>query len=157
MYLRFSAAEDARYAAGHEGKELKVAFTPPASISPRTFELTAILVRCTANGVGVAFRESPRDATRVLHKVAIAARAQRIVADLHPERGNEGIREAAQALLSDAMEVAVQDFGESIADKLSAASVTRREHCRAQRAYCRRHANSRSIFRRSGTLSSKAS
>ena len=101
-----------------------MAFTPPASISPRTLEMVAMLVRCTDNGVGVAFRETPREATRVLHKIAVAARTQRIVADLHPERGNEGIREAAQALLSDAMEVGAQNFGASIADKLSAASAT---------------------------------
>lgn len=124
LYLRFSTAEDARHAEGHEGKDLKVAFTPPASISPRTIELVATLVRCVANGLGVAFRESPREATRVLHKVAVAARTQRIVANLHPERGNEGIREAAQALLSDAMEVGVQNFGASIADKLNTASAT---------------------------------
>ncbi|MGA9991179.1 MAG: DUF1631 family protein [Thiobacillaceae bacterium] len=122
LYLRLNASDDASYAARFEGQEVKVAFTPPPLISLRTYEMTATLVRSTPNGVGVAFRETLRDATRALHKVAIAARAQRIVANLHPEGGNEGVREAARALLIDAMEVAVQQFGESIADKLSAAS-----------------------------------
>jgi diguanylate cyclase (GGDEF)-like protein len=124
LFLRFHSAEDAHYAFGQKGKVLKVAFTPPASISQRTFEIPATLVRHNENGIAVAFIESPREATRVLHKVAIAGRTQRIVANLHPERGSEGIKEAAQALLSDTMEVGVQRFSESIADKLGAASAT---------------------------------
>jgi diguanylate cyclase (GGDEF)-like protein len=124
MFLRFHSPEDARNVFGQKGIALKVAFTPPASISQRTFEIPATLVRHNENGIAVAFIESPREATRVLHKVAIAGRAQRIVANLHPERGTEGVKEAAQALLSDTMEVGVQRFSESIADKLSAASAT---------------------------------
>ncbi|HYP67256.1 MAG TPA: DUF1631 family protein [Thiobacillaceae bacterium] len=124
LYLHISASDDARYAARFEGQVLQVAFTPPASISPRAYEITATLVRCTSNGAGVAFREAPLDAIRVLQKVAFAARAQRVVANLHPERGSEAIREAAQALLSDAMEVAIQHFGNVIPGKLSAVPVS---------------------------------
>ncbi|MGA7179467.1 MAG: DUF1631 family protein [Thiobacillaceae bacterium] len=124
LFLRFNSPEDAKCAIGQEGKGLKVAFTPPASISQRTVEVVATLVRRDANGIGVAFLEIPREATRVLHKIAIAGRTQRIVANLHPERGSEGIKEAAQSLLSDTMEVGIQRFSESIADKLNAASTT---------------------------------
>src|ERR1700690_3876794 len=56
VYLRLETPEDARYTMGREGEEIKLAFTPPTSLSPKTFELTATLVRRTANGVGAAFR-----------------------------------------------------------------------------------------------------
>jgi diguanylate cyclase (GGDEF)-like protein len=124
LFLRFESESAAQSAIGQEGQELKVAFTPPASISERTIEVKGTLVRRGSNGIGIAFLESAREATRVLHKVAIAGRTQRIVASLHPERGGEAVREAAQALLSDAMEVGIQRFGESIEEKLSGASAT---------------------------------
>lgn len=125
LFLKFAIPEkDSDWVKGQEGQYVRVTFTTPAALGAQTHEMRAKLVRRTANGVGVAFDETPVEATRALNKVAAAMRSQKASIKLYGGVDIAELKNTCKAYLKQAIDDAFKRFGEQIGTKLEGASLS---------------------------------
>lgn len=124
LFLKFAIPEkDSDWVKGQEGQYVRVTFTMPPALGAQTHEMRAKLVRRTATGVGVAFDETPVEATRALNKVAAAMRSQKDSIKLYGGVDIAELKNTCKAYLKQAIDDAFRRFGEQIGAKLEAASL----------------------------------
>lgn len=125
LFLKFAIPEkDSDWVKGQEGQYVRVTFTTPVALGAQTHEMRAKLVRRTANGVGVAFDETPVEATRALNKVAAAMRSQKASIKLYGGVDIAELKDTCKAYLKQAIDDAFKRFGEQIGAKLEGASLS---------------------------------
>lgn len=125
LFLKFAIPEkDSDWVKGQEGQYVRVTFTTPAALGAQTHEMRAKLVRRTATGVGVAFDETPVEATRALNKVAAAMRSQKASIKLYGGVDIAELKNTCKAYLKQAIDDAFKRFGEQIGAKLEGASLS---------------------------------
>lgn len=125
LFLKFAIPEkDSDWVKGQEGQYVRVTFTTPAALGAQTHEIRAKLVRRTATGVGVAFDETPVEATRALNKVAAAMRSQKASIKLYGGVDIAELKSTCKAYLKQAIDDAFKRFGEQISAKLEGASLS---------------------------------
>jgi len=122
LFLKFDNSQDdaVKVSNMQVGEEVEVSFTPPPSISPKTFNIKAHLARRGPNGVGVAFVGTPIEATRTLNKVAASMRTQRMVSKLYQGMDSKLLQQTCKNLLVQALQDAANEFSGLIESKLSA-------------------------------------
>lgn len=124
LFLKFAIPEkDSDWVKGQEGQYVRVTFTTPPALGAQTHEMRAKLVRRTATGVGVAFDETPIEATRALNKVAAAMRSQKAAIKLYGGVDIAELKNTCKAYLKQAIDDAFRRFAEQIGAKLEAASL----------------------------------
>lgn len=125
LFLKFAIPEkDVNKVKGLEGQYVKVNFTMPPSLGAQTHEMRAKLVRRTASGVGLAFDDTPVEATRALNKVAAAMRSQKASIKLYGGVDIPELKNTCKAFLKQAIDNAFRQFGEQIGTKLEGAALS---------------------------------
>ena len=124
MFLKFDHAQGAIDASSlNQGEEVEVGFTPPPAISHKTFNLKARLARYGADGVGVAFIDTPIEATRTLNKVAASMRTQRMISKRYRGMDSKQLQETCKNLLLPTLQDALNEFYGLIEERLSATAM----------------------------------
>jgi diguanylate cyclase (GGDEF)-like protein len=124
LFLKFAIPErDAEWIKGQEGKYIHVTFTTPPALGSQTHDMRAKVVRRTPTGVGVAFDETPVEATRALNKVATAMRSQKASIKLYGGVDIGELKNTCKAYLKQAINDAFKGFAEQIPAKLEKASL----------------------------------
>jgi diguanylate cyclase (GGDEF)-like protein len=125
LFLKFAIPEkDGEWVKGQEGQYVRVVFTTPPTLGAQTHEMRAKLVRRTTTGVGVAFDETPVEATRALNKVAAALRSQRASVKLYGGVDIAELKDTCKAYLKQAIDDAFRRFGEQIGGRVEKASMS---------------------------------
>ncbi|NWG38803.1 MAG: DUF1631 family protein [Hydrogenophilaceae bacterium] len=125
LFLKFAIPEnDFDKVKGLDGQYVTINFTMPPALGSQVHEMRAKLVRRTATGVGVAFDETPVEATRALNKVAAALRSQKASIKLYGGVDIPELKNACKAYLKQAIDNAFKLFGEQIGTKLEGAAVS---------------------------------
>lgn len=116
LFLKFDIPErDGERVRGMEGNRVNVMFTLPQALGGQTHEVRAKLVRRSATGAGLAFDETPVEATRALNKVAASMRSQKAAIKLYGGVDLGELKSTCKAFLKQAIDDAFSKFGEQAA------------------------------------------
>lgn len=127
LFLKFAIPErDAEWVKGQEGKYIRVSFTTPPALGSQTHDIRAKVVRRTPTGVGVAFDETPVEATRALNKVAAAMRSQKASIKLYGGVDIGELKDTCKAYLKQAINDAFKAFAEQIGANLEKSALSAR-------------------------------